>query len=169
VSVSQTLSRHWSYELGGGVGTINFDTPSGRRQDWNTTTWTANGMLGYVKGAHQISLGGGKRVGDPSGFGGRTTTQANLTWNWQPRFSPWGANAGIAFSRVDLGSSVLSAPRNFATDLYSAGMSRRLTPSTMFRTDYYYGEYVSPFSGIASNMALHRLQMSLAWRPVEPR
>lgn len=168
VSVSQMLSRHWSYEVGGGVGTIGFDANNASR-DWNTTTWTANGMLGYVRGAHQINLAAGKRVGDPSGFGGRTTTQANLMWNWQPRFSPWGATAGIAFSRSDYGA--FSGPRlqKFATDLYSAGLSRRLTPSTMFRSDYYYGQYLSPFSGIASNMALHRLQMSLVWRPVEPR
>ncbi len=168
VSLNQMLTRHWSYELGGGVGTIRFD-PNRGSQAWNTTTWTANGMLGYVKGAHQINLSAGKRVGDPSGFGGRSTMTANLMWNWQPRFSPWGATAGVGFTRSDYGG--FSGPRlqNFETDLYSAGLSRRLTPSTMFRSDYYYGQYVSPFSGIASNMALHRLQMSLVWRPVEPR
>jgi hypothetical protein len=169
VSVSQMLSRHWSYEIGGGVGTIHF-RPIGRGpQEWNTTTWTANGMLGYAKGAHQVNLAAGKRVGDPYGFGGRSTIQANLMWNWQRRFSPWGATAGVAFSRSDYDPSAELVAQNFATDLYSAGMSRRLTPSTIFRSDYYYGEYLSPFSGIASDMALHRLQMSLVWRPVEQR
>ena len=102
------------------------------------------------------------------GFGSRTTAQANLNWGWQPRFSPWGANAGMAFSRSDFG---VGSPlgRTFSSDLYSAGMSRRMTPSTVFRTDYYYGEYISPFSGVVSNMSLHRLQMSLAWRPAEQR
>jgi hypothetical protein len=113
-------------------------------------------------------LSASKRVGDPLGFGSITTVQANLMWGWQPRFSPWGANAGIAFSRSDFGSGP-RVNRDFSSDLYSAGVSRRLTPSTSFRADYYYGEYVSPFTGVASNMALHRLQMSLMWRPVEQR
>lgn len=171
VSLSQRLSRHWSYEVGGGVGTIRFDAHNGilQGQNWATTTWTANGMLGYAKGAHNVNLGASKRVGDPNGFGGRATMQANLTWNWQPRFSPWGATAGIAFSRTDFSARGSRFGQNFATDLYSAGFSRRLAPSTTFRTDYYYGEYLSPFTGIASNMALHRMQLSLVWRPVEQR
>jgi hypothetical protein len=92
---------------------------------------------------------------------------ANLMWNWQPRFSPWGATAGLAFSRSDF--LIGSIGKEFASDFYSAGLSRRLTPSTTFRSDYYYGEYISPYSGIASNMSLHRLQLSLVWRPVEQR
>jgi hypothetical protein len=168
VGLSQTLSRHWSYQLAAGIGTIYFDQ---NRTAWNiadTTTWTANGLLAYTSGAHQISLSAGRRVGDPSGFGSRSTEQASLMWNWQRRFSPWGVNAGIAFSRTDMGRLGQVIP-NFSSDLYSAGFSRRLTPTTMFRSDYYYGEYISPFRGIASDLALHRLQMSLVWRPAESR
>ncbi|MDA0206412.1 MAG: hypothetical protein O3A53_10040 [Acidobacteria bacterium] len=78
----------------------------------------------------------------------------------------------MAFSRSDVDLDLTSQQqlgRDFASDLYSAGLSRRLTPSTTFRSDYYFGEYVSPFSGVASNISLHRLQMSLVWRPVERR
>jgi len=132
------------------------------------TTWTAHGLLGYTSGAHHINLSAAKQVGDPIGFGSRSTVQANLMWAWQPRFSPWGANAGIAFSRSD-GTKGPLLNNDFSTDLYSAGLSRRLTPSTTFRSDYYFGEFVSPYSGIATNMSLHRLQMSLMWRPAEPR
>ena len=55
------------------------------------------------------------------------------------------------------------------SNLYSAGLSRRLAPSTTFQTDYYYGDYVSPYDGVVSNMAVHRVQLSLIWRPVEQR
>lgn len=168
VSLNQMLSRHWSYQVGVGIGMINFDEVSTQFTLTDTTTWTANGLLGYTSGAHSINLSAGKQVGDPMGYGSRSTMQTNLMWSWQPRFSPWGANAGIAFSRSDLGLRD-QVGRNFSSDLYSAGFSRRLTPSTSFRSDYYYGAYVSPYSGVASNMAVHRVQMSLMWRPVEQR
>jgi hypothetical protein len=163
------LSRHWTYQAGAGIGTIDFgESPSSQFRLANRTTWTAHGMLGYTTGPHQISLSASRLVGDSMGFGARSSMQANLTWNWQPRFSPWGTHAGIALSRSDVAISSQEG-REFSSDLYSAGLSRRLTPSTTFRTDYYFGEYVSPYSGVASNMSLHRLQMSLAWRPVEQR
>lgn len=168
VSLNQMLSRHWSYQVGVGIGTINFDEVSTQGTLTDRVTWTANGSLGYTSGAHSINVSTGKQVGDPMGFGSRSTVHANLMWAWQPRFSPWGANAGIAFSRSDLGVAGQYG-RDFSSDLYSAGFSRRLTPSTSFRSDYYYGAYVSPYSGVASNMAVHRMQMSLMWRPVEQR
>ena len=168
VSLSQALSRHWMYEVGAGVGMIHFDESSSRFDLADTTTWTAQALLGYTTGAHQFNLSARRQVGDPMGFGSRSTAQANLMWAYQPRFSPWGANAGIAFSRTDFGAGARFG-RGFSSDLYSAGLSRRLTPSTTLRSDYYFGEYVSPYSGVASDMSLHRLQMSLMWRPVEQR
>jgi hypothetical protein len=168
VELTQTLSRHWNYQVAGGIGTIYFDRS---RSAWNidaSTTWTADGLLGYTSGEHHITLSASKRVGDPLGFGSRSTARANLMWAWQPRFSPWGADAGIAFSRTDVGN-VPQLRRGFSSDLYSAGLSRRLTPSTTLRSDYYYGDYSSPYSGVTSSITLHRLQMSLMWRPVEGR
>ncbi len=168
VALDQSISRHWHYQVGAGVGMIQFDQNRSSTALTDTTTWTAHGSLGYTTGAHSVNLSVGKQVGDPMGFGSRTTAQADLMWAWQPRFSPWGATAGIAFSRSDFGSGSQFG-RNFSSDLYSAGFSRRLAPSTSFRTDYYYGAYISPYSGIASNISLHRVQMSLVWRPVEQR
>lgn len=167
VTLQQSISRHWHYEVGGGVGTIRFlESPFESRLSDNTT-WTASGGLKYINGGHAVGLNASKRVGDQLGLGSQSTATASLMWNWQGRSSkPWGATAGISFSRADFGGALL---REYGSTFYNAGISRRLTPSTSFQSDYYYGDYESPFSGVASNMSLHRLQMSLVWRPAEPR
>lgn len=169
VSLRQRLSRHWNYQVGVGVGAIRYlEGTQIRSAGEQATLMTASGRLNYMKEGHVISAYGARRAGDEYGLGSRSTLGAGLNWSWQSRRGPWGGSAGIGITRSDFINGVASGSR-LASDLYSAGFSRRLTPSTSWHSDYYYGAYESPYVGVVTNMSVHRVQMSLVWRPAEKR
>lgn len=169
MSVRQRLTRNWNYQVGAGVGTIRFlEWSLGEIPSDDSMTWTANGSLNYTKEGHVVSFRARRAVGDQLGIGSLATINAGVTWAWQSARSPWGANAGLSFSRSEYDNALLLS-RGIKSDLYSRGISRRLTPSTSLRSDYFYGAYDSPFAGLVTNNSMHRVQMSLVWRPAEQR
>ncbi len=169
VSLRQRLSRHWNYQVGIGVGAIRYlEGTQIRSAGERATLMTANGRLNYMKEGHVISAYGARRAGDEYGLGSRSTLGAGVNWSWQSRRGPWGGSAGIGITRSDYINGVASGSQ-LASDLYSAGVSRRLTPSMSWHSDYYYGAYESPYVGVVTNMSVHRVQMSLVWRPAEKR
>jgi hypothetical protein len=169
ISINQRMSRNWNYQLGAGVGSIRFmETSLAGLPNETSSTWTANGSLNYTKEGHMVSLTANRYIGDQLGTGSLSTSAAGLNWAWQSHRSPWGGTAGLGFSRSNYGSNAILA-RRISSDLYNAGITRRMTPSTTLRSDYFYGLFDSPYAGLVTNSSLHRVQMSLVWRPAEQR
>ena len=169
ISLSQRLSRALRYRVGLGIGAVNVSRTVYAVDPRMRATWTASGGLSYSLGRHSVSANASRNVGDTLGLGANTSTMAQLQWSWMSLRSPWIASAGFGVMRLRQQGGGVIRTRSLNSDLYSLGVGRRLSPSTLMRTDYYYGRYVSPFEGLFSNAQIHRLQVSLLWRPAERR
>ncbi len=169
-TIQQRLTRSLRYHVGLGVGAVDWSRAVLVSNQSNLRyTWIANGGFDYTYGAHVFSFDTSRSAGDVIGLGARTTTQAQAQWQWASRRSTWLANAGIGIMRLSQGGGGQLLTRALNSDIYSAGFGRRLSASTLMRTDYYYGRYVSPYQGLFSNAEIQRLQVSLMWRPTERR
>ncbi len=170
-SVSQRLNRSLRYQVGLGIGAVSFSRTllAATGGQTSATSWTANGGLDYTMGNHVLSLSASRRAGDTFGLGASTTTEGSAGWQWVSARSPWTASASIRVLRLSRAGGETFQAYSLNSDLFSLGLSRRLSPTTYMRTDFYHGRYVSPFDGLFANAQINRLQVSLMWRPAERR
>ena len=173
--VRKRFNRFWSAEGEGGGGYVSLDPNEGLlaqlgRDFKPRPTWIAGGSVDYRYSGHSFETFVRRQVGDNLGLTSQNSLSAGLAWEWAtPRF-PWVFNGGASYSRSELGYAFGDGTLSFyETSLLQGGLSRRLTPTTMFATGYYYGRYSSPFSGLLTGSRIHRVQATFLWRPVEPQ
>ncbi len=171
----QRLSRFWSAEVEAGTGFVSVDPESGFLSNLQGTvssrpTWTAGGSLQYRYGGHSFETFGKRQVGDSLGLSSATSMSGGVSWQWSTPRMPWVISGGASYSKSDWGNAAFGGSSTaYETSLLQGGVTRRLSPTTAFVGGYYYGRYTSPFRGLLTGSAIHRVQASFLWRPVEAR
>ena len=176
------LTRSWTYSFRAGLGSVGsrgllltdpndptstvIDPATGANQfvSRRRNTWVASGQLGYMFGNQRLFFTAARRVGDTFNFGNNAAISGMAGWGWTPRRSAWSFNASGSYYQAN-GRSVLNGVRGFQSRFFSTGFSRALTPSTAFRTDFNFGYFHTPYSGLFANNSIRRVQMSFVWRP----
>ena len=170
VQLTQQFARRWQLNLDAGMGILGGDYEARRLA--NGGLFFGNGDPGallvgsaqitYQGRAHSISFLAGRQGGGQ--LGERTSNRAGANWSWMRPGSEWGLTSGFNYSQYSLGPV-----GTFVTSFSNAGMFRRISPSLTLRTDYLYGQYESPYTGIVSGIKTHRAQVSMTWAPSERR
>ena len=170
------LSRFWTAAFEGGIGATNLDETSGVFRGLQSAklgaraTWVAGGSLDYRYGGHSLTGSFQRRVGDPLGLAARSTLLGSFQWQWTNPRMPWVFTGGASYQSSDFGFTVFDdTSLALETSLVQGAVTRRLSPSTAFTTGYYFGRFNSPLRGLLTSTAVHRVQATFLWRPVEPR
>jgi hypothetical protein len=169
LAIKRRVGRHWRIGLQGGAGAADvvhdesFFTGGFVAPEGLNTTWVAGASLEYAGETHSLRLRGNRTVGDRLGLGARSSLAAGLQWRWWRPGTQWGLLADVDWYR-----STIAALQPLDSRLFRFGIMRRVGLHQAFLTEYIWGSFSSPFTGVLTSLERQRVQVTYQWSPQEP-
>ncbi len=122
--------------------------------------WTGGGSLGYQGLQHTLIASYNRTAADAYGFSTGKNSTASGSWVWRRPASRWSVFANAGEQQIN---------GNGYADLQgwtvSGGVSNRLTPQTVFTTEYSYSNDSGVLEGKFQDLTIHMIRLSLSWSP----
>jgi hypothetical protein len=157
-SIGRKMGIHWflAAHAGGSISQVISQTYGAPK----TKNVIGGGSLGFRTYQHTLVGSYDRTSADAYGLAVGSTTTLSAAWNWRRPGSRWNVFTSLAQQQVrNTGYASLSGWQA------SGGISQSLNSHMRMTAQYVYLTNSGEYLGIASNLAIHSVRVSLGWAP----
>ena len=155
---THNFGKRWFATVNGGTSSLE---NTGRIRVPTGVGYVGSGSVGATYNRHTLIATYGRTLGDPYGFGSRSSQQALGAWNWNKRGMTWGLQA--SFGQQTMNSSSLGDITAWQS---SAGITRALNRQIQVSAGYAFLKNSMLGSQSFLGTPRHVVQFGIIWSPM---